>query len=180
MLLTYQECINKYGSDYMIKKEIAQGNLYMKEKGIYSTERNSSELDVISRKYPRAVFTGKSAFYFHSLTDEIPDMYFLATKRSDTRISDPRVNQSFLKEEIFEAGIIEMHYNNSYIHVYNAERMLIELMRFRAKIPLDYYKAIISSYRKKVNEIDFSLVEEYASMFSNGNKLLEAIRLEVL
>ena len=58
--------------------------------------------------------------------------------------------------------------------------MLIELMRFRAKIPLDYYKAIISSYRKKVDEIDFSLVEEYASMFSNGAKLLEAVHMEVL
>ena len=69
MLLTYQECLNKYGSDYQIKKEIGSGALFMKEKGIYSTKRNTSEIDVIMRKYPKAVYTGKSAFYYHSLTD---------------------------------------------------------------------------------------------------------------
>jgi hypothetical protein len=33
MLLTYKECIERFGSDYMIKKEIAKGNLFQKEKG---------------------------------------------------------------------------------------------------------------------------------------------------
>ena len=47
MLLTYQECMDKYGSDYQLKKEIGNGNLFMKEKGIYSTKRNVSEIDVI-------------------------------------------------------------------------------------------------------------------------------------
>ena len=42
MLLTYQECLDRYGSDYQLKKEIRNGNLFMKEKGIYSTARNTS------------------------------------------------------------------------------------------------------------------------------------------
>ena len=113
MLLTYQECVGKYGSDYRLKKEIASGNLFLKEKGIYSTMRNTSEIEVLLRKYPKAVCTGKSAFYYHSLTDVIPEHYYLATRRTDTRIGDARVIQSFLKEEIFEPGIIEMKYNNA-------------------------------------------------------------------
>ena len=88
MLLTYQECLDKYGSDYQLKKEITSGTIFMKEKGIYSTKRNVSEIDVILRKYPKTVCTGKSAFYYHSLTDVIPDHYFLATRRTDTRIKD--------------------------------------------------------------------------------------------
>ena len=106
MLLSYQECISKYGSDYKLKKELAGGNLFMKEKGIYSTKRNSSEIDVIMRKYPKAVCTGKSAFYYHSLTDVIPGHYYLATKRTDTRIKDSRVKQSFIKNDIFDAFIL--------------------------------------------------------------------------
>ena len=73
MLLTYQECIDKYGSDYQLKKELYKGNLFMKGKGIYSTKQNVSETDIIMHKYPKAVFTGKSAFYYHSLSDVIPD-----------------------------------------------------------------------------------------------------------
>ncbi len=108
MLLTYSECIDKYGSDYRLKKEILSGNIFMKEKGIYSTRRNISDIEVIMSKYPKAVFTDKSAYYYHSLTDVIPDYFHLATKREDSRIRDSRVKQSFLKDEIFDGEIWAM------------------------------------------------------------------------
>ena len=180
MLMTYQECIGKFGTDYRIKKEIASGSLFMKEKGVYSTLRNSSEIEIIMRKYPKAICTGRSAFYYHSMTDEIPDHYYLATRRTDTRIRDPRVIQSFLKDDIFEPGIIEMKYNSSTIRLYDRERMLIELMRFKKKIPMDYYKEIIQNYRKLTFELDFGLVEDYAALFRNGKTLMHAIQLEIL
>ena len=180
MIMSYQDCVGKYGSDYQIKKMIADGLLFMKEKGIYSTQRNASELDVIMHKYPKAILTARSAFYYHSLTDVIPDHYYLATRRTDTRIHDHRVVQSFLKDDIFEAGNVSLQYNQSSIRIYNLERMLIELMRFRSTLSLDYYKEIIQSYRKIVFEIDIGLVEDYASMFRNGPKLMDMIQMEVL
>ena len=180
MLLSYQECIERFGSDYKLKKELACGTLFLKEKGIYSTKRNSSELDIIMYKYPKVVFTGASAFYYHSLTDVIPNNYYLATRRNHTRIKDPRIRQSFLKDDIFESGIEELKYNNSTIRIYNPERMLIELIRFKARIPLDYYKEIIQNYRKLAFEMDFGLVEDYAYMFRNGERLMNMIQMEVL
>lgn len=180
MILTYQECLDKYGSDYQLKKEIENGALFVKEKGIYSTKRNASEIDVIMRKYPKTVFTWKSAFYYHSLTDVIPDHYYLATRRTNTRIKDPRIIQSFLKDDIFDAGITEIQYNNSNIRIYDKERMLIELIRFKAKIPMDYYKEIINNYRKISFEMDFGIVEDYATMFKSGTKFMNMIQMEVL
>ena len=180
MLLTYQECLDRYGSDYKLKKEIRNGNLFMKEKGIYSTARNTSEIDVIMKKYPKAVCTGKSAFFYHSLTDAIPDHYYLATRRSDTRIKDPRAVQSFLKDDLYEAGIMELQYNNSNIRIYDRERMLIELMRFKSKMPMDYYKEIIQNYRQLSYELDFGLVEDYAALFKNGTTFMNMIQMEVL
>ncbi len=180
MLLTYQECLDRYGSDYQLKKEIGNGNIFMKEKGIYSTLRNASEIDVIMLKYPKTVCTGKSAFYYHSLTDVVPDHYYLATRRTDTRIKDSRIRQSFLKDDIFDAGITEIQFNNSDIRIYDKERMLIELMRFKSKIPMDYYKEIINNYRKLSFDLDFGLVEDYAAMFKSGTKFLNMIQMEVL
>ncbi len=180
MLLSYQECIAQYGSDYKMKKAIAEGNLFLKEKGIYSTTECSPELSSIMLKYPKAVLTGRSAFYYHSLTDVIPDYYYLATRRNDTRINDNRVQQSFLKESVFDEGIIAMRYNNSVIRVYDRERMLIELMRFKTKYSLDYYKEIVHNYRKIIDKLDFVSVEDYAMMFKNGGTLLNMIQMEVL
>ena len=152
----------------------------MLEKGIYSTSNRVSESDVIMAKYPKTVYTGDSAYFYHSLTDVIPDHHYLASRRTDTRIKDPRVIQSFLKDDIFDAGITGMEYNNSVIRIYNRERMLIELMRFKAKTPRDYYKEIISNYRQIVFELDFGLVEDYAALFKNGSTFMDMIQMEVL
>ncbi len=180
MVLTYKECIEKYGSDHLMKKEISEGKLFQKEKGIYSLQKSCSELEIIGTKYPRSIFTGESAFYYHSLTDVIPDYYYLATLRTDSRIKDNRVKQSFLKEEIFEMGKTTMQRNNTEITVYSLERMLIELMRFRNKLPFDYYKEIISNYRNRVEIMDIALVEEYANRFRNSDKMMGMIQMEVL
>ena len=82
-------------------------------------------MEIIGAKYPKAVFTGESAFYYHGLTDVIPDFYHLATVRTDGRIKDERVKQTFLKEDIFDMGQIKMSYHNTDICIYNLERMLI-------------------------------------------------------
>ena len=72
MLLSYQECIEKYGSDYKIKKNINEGQLFVAEKGIYSDTKYVPELGIISKKYPNGIITLNSAFYYYGLTDTIP------------------------------------------------------------------------------------------------------------
>jgi len=180
MILTYKQCIEKYGSDYMLKKEIAEGNVFPQEKGIYSLNRTCSELEIISAKYPKAVFSGESAFYYHDLTDVIPEFYHLATVRTDGRIKDARVKQSYLQADIFDMGKIKMSYHNAEICIYDLERMLIELVRFRGRMSFDFYKEIIGNYRNRVEEMDIAKVEEYADKFKHADKLMEIIELEVL
>lgn len=180
MVITYKQCIEKYGSDHMLKKEIAEGKIFQKEKGIYSLSNACSELEIISAKYPKAVFTGESAFYYHALTDVIPDFYHLATVRTDGRIKDVRVKQTYLKADIFDMGKMKIEYHNTEICIYSLERMLIELVRFRGRMPFDNYKEIISTYRNRVAMMDIAKVEEYADKFKNGDKLMEIISLEVL
>lgn len=180
MALTYKQCIEKYGSDHMLKKEMTEGNVFQIEKGIYSLSKTCSEFEIISVKYPKAVFTGESAFYYHGLTDEIPDLYHLATVRTDGRINDERVKQTFQKEDIFDMRQIKMLYHNTEICIYNLERMLIEIVRFRGKLSFDYYKEIIGSYRNRVETMDIAKVEEYAAKFKYSDKMMQIIELEVL
>ena len=58
--------------------------------------------------------------------------------------------------------------------------MLIELMRFKAKIPMDYYKEIIQNYRRLSFDLDFGIVEDYAALFKSGTNLMNMIQMEVL
>ena len=58
--------------------------------------------------------------------------------------------------------------------------MLIELMRFKASIPPDYYKEVIHNYRNMTFDLDFVLIEKYANLFNNSRNLLDMVQMEVL
>mgnify|MGYP003459000988 CR=1 FL=1 len=73
MIYSYDDCLKKYGNHYQITKKLQNEELYKIESGIYSDKSRVSELEVISYKYPYAIFTMNSAYYYHSLTDVIPD-----------------------------------------------------------------------------------------------------------
>lgn len=180
MILTYKACIQKYGSDYQIKKEIAAGNLFKQEKGIYSDNKRCSEIELVITKYPRAVYTGESAYYYMGLTDVIPDEHVIATKKSDSRIKDENIRQQFIKDELFEFGKTTIEYRNIFVPVYRLERLLVDLIRSRSKMPFDYYKEIIRNFRERAEKMDFFLIEQYASAFRTRNSIMNAIQLEVL
>lgn len=180
MVLTYRECIERFGSDYMIKKEINEGNLFQKGKGLYSDKALCSELELIVAKYPRAIFTGESAYYYYGFTDVIPDHYYLATRRGDTRIKDKRVKQTFVNDDLYNLEKCTLKYQNTNISIYSKERLLVDLVRFKSKMPFDYYKEVIGNYRRVIDELDFFSIEDYAGMLRYGKKIMDAIQLEVM
>ena len=98
---TCAECLEEYGSDYFIEKKIEEGEMFKVGRGIYSKKKYVPEIAKFVYKYPNAVVTMKNAFYFHGLTDVIPDECDLATTRDATKIKDERVKQYFIFQMTF-------------------------------------------------------------------------------
>ena len=180
MLFSYRECLEKYGTEYQIKKSLQEGRLYMTEKGLYSEEKYVPELEIIMKKYPNAILTLNSAFYYHGLTDTIPDYYYVATPKNTRKMEDVRVKQIYENSEAFEMGKTTMEYNGVDITIYNEERLLIELIRNKRKFSFDLYKEIISNYRNKIYKMDMTQITEYACELPKTNMVMETIRLEIL
>lgn len=179
MLYSYEQCIEKYKTDYQLRKEIEKGNIYKIEKGIYSDDKHESDIAIMNMKYPNAVFTLNSAFYFHGLTDTIPEQYYLETDKDASKIRDKRVKQIFDNNDSLELGVEQMEYDGTMINVFTKERLLIELVRNKNKLPFDYYKEIIGNYRKQVHKLDVQAIEEYAITLPKSNKVMEVLQLEV-
>ena len=179
MIYTYKECIEKYKTDYEIRKLLADGSLKRVGRGVYSDEVYESDLAIIGKTYPYAVFTMNSAFYYHGLTDTIPHSYYLMTDKDSTKIKDKRVCQFFDNHDSLTMGVEKKDYNGTEIRIFNRERMLIELIRNKKKFPFDYYKEIISSYRKLIYELDIQEVQEYALQLPKTKLVLETLQLEV-
>ena len=102
MIYKYSELLKKYENKYKIKKAIDEKKLFKVDYGLYSDDEDVNELEIITKKYPNAIFTLNSAFYFYHLTDVIPEKEYLATKRNALRIKDDKVNQVFVENDIFE------------------------------------------------------------------------------
>lgn len=179
MILLYKDLIQQYKSDYEIKRLIKEGKLYKIERGIYSDSENVNYLEILSKKYSNAIFTMDSAFYYHNLTDVIPDKEYLALKRNSRKINDNRVKVIYYQDNLFEIGKSTLRVNNVDIQIYDKERMLIELIRNRKSLGFDYYKEIINNYREIKDALNTKKIAEYISKFSIENHLYDVIMKEV-
>ena len=170
---------NKYKSNYQIEKAVKQQKIFKIEKGIYSTNKNVHYLEVITKKYPNAIITGESAYYYHNLTDVIPDKIYLATKRNAVRIKDKRIKQVLVSDKLFDLGKEQLVFEGVYINIYDKEKMLIELIKNKSNISFDYYKEIILNYRNIVDELKNWKIEQYLENYNLEDYIFDIIKKEV-
>ena len=178
-MLSRADCLKEYGSDYFIKKRISAGQLFQVGKTVYSKEKDVPYLAVLCFKYPNAVVTMNTAFYLHRLTDVIPDCCDLATSRNASKIRDKNVRQFFLQDRVYDLGSERMNYKGYEIRVFGRERMLIELIRYKSKLPLDYYKEILLNYRKILPGLNIQKIQDYAVVSPNSSHVLDILQTEV-
>jgi predicted transcriptional regulator of viral defense system len=180
MLVTYKEAKRKYGSQYNVAAAVRHGTLFRIDRGLYASCPVANHFQIIAKKYPGAIITADTAHYIHGLTDVIPDKTYLATLRNATRITAPDIVQVFADVSHFEPGRTELVYNKAVINIYNKERVLVELLRNSKSMPFDYYKELITSYRRIVDSLDFQKIEDYMGMYKRNEFLLDALQREVL
>lgn len=179
MLYSYDELIKKYGTRYNIQKALKTNELYKLEHGIYSDKKIIDPLLLYSKKYPYAVITMDSAFYYYELTDVIPNKVYLATPSKYRTIKNDKIVQIFTDKNILDVGKTIVKINNQDVYMYDKERLLVELIRKRKQIPFDYYKEIIANYRDIIDDLDMQKIENYLSLFKNDLNLSEALQREV-
>ena len=179
MLITYQEALMNLGNRYQVRKAVSEGRLHPVSRGIYSTKQDEDRLAVIAKRYPDAILTGQTALYAHGLVTSPPERIDLATKRGGTKIRDHAVRQHFIPTEWLGIGRSTVIIDGIKLPVYNLERMLIELMRSRNKLPYDLYREAIGSFRSHSEQLDIYRLQDYAEAIPRGGAHLERAMKEV-
>lgn len=90
-----------------------------------------------------------------------------------------RVKQIFVPKSIFELGRVTQKHNGIDISIYDKERILIELIRYKNKLPYDYYKEIIRYYRKHIDELEIWRIQEYVEIFPKSRFINNILEQEV-
>ena len=179
-LYTYKEALETYGSRSALATQISRGKLFNVARNLYSENQYSDSLAQAMKLYPETVVTGLTAFYIYDLTDKVPVVIDLATRRNATRISSPEVKQHFVDNSRFDIGITLVSHDGSKVRIYDLEMMLFYLVRNDDKLPFDLYKEVLKAYRKRTDELDFGKLQRYADLLPWGRKNLERIVKEVL
>lgn len=180
MLYKYSELKRKGYAHKDIERLVDQRIMFKIEKGVYSNRRNVTEISTLLIKHPKIVFTLESAFYFHGMTDKRPEKYVVVTKKPAWRIVDDSIKQYFMDEAIYEIGLTKIQVNNTWIPIYDKERMLIELVRYRKKLDPEYYQEIRNFYHHHPEKIDMEKLKGYLEQFTSKRKLTEVILTEIL
>lgn len=148
-------------------------------RNLYATEESDSMLGSLEKLYPEAIVTGPTALYIHGLIDLPPDRIDVATKRGGTKISNPQIRQSFIPQEWLQIGATTSSFDGAEVKIYDLERMLLEVMRSRNKLPYDLYREAVGSYRRVADRLDIYKLEEYANRIPRGrsyfNRALEEV-----
>ena len=180
MLYSYRELKEEYKSDYLIKKEIADSKIFKIEKGLYSNKEYVSELEIVVKKYPMAILTSKSAFYYLGLTDTIPDKCYLSTNKDATKIKDSRIIQIFENSDILNLGIEEKEIEGIKVKLYGEDRMLLELLRNKNKLPFDYYKEVCLNFRKRIDDMNIANLINMAERMPKSKMIIDSLQKEIL
>lgn len=179
MVYSYKELKEKFGSNYQINKKIKFKELYKITEGIYSDKEIINPMVIICKKYPKAIITMDSAFYYYNLTDVIPQTTHIATAMHSYVIPNKNITQYFIPDELLVIGSTNININDGIINIYDKERLLIELIKRRNQIAFDYYKEIINNYRSISHELKMTRLEKYLSHFPNEDKIFDIIQKEV-
>lgn len=179
MIYSGKEALEKYGTRYNISKALKNKEIFKLEHGIYSDKDLVNPMIIASKKYPSAIITMDSAFYYYDLTDVIPRKIYVATNRNSNTINDEKIIQIKVPKDILNYGKEEVIVDGEKVKMYNKERLLVELIRKRNQISFDYYKEIITNYRKIADDLDMYKIEEYLALYKNEVNLADALLREV-
>lgn len=135
MVIAYRKALTELGSKYRVRNAVSEEVLYPIGRGMCSTSRDENALAMISKRYPAGILTRQTALYVHGLVTAPPDRSNLAAKRKVTKIRNAAVRQRFLPGGWLGVGMSTVSVGGTELPAYNSERMFIELMCSRNKLP---------------------------------------------
>lgn len=179
MIYTFNEIVTREGDKNKAYTSISNKKYKKISHGVYvDNDEFISELEQLFIRYPRATLTLQSAFDYYDLSDYVPDKYYIVTPYNSHTISNDKVSQLYMDEEIMKIGRERIDTQYGYIYIFDKERMLIELFRLKTKLPKQYFLEVVSSYRilKSMQAISMRKISEYCERIPRGKKLLKEIQ----
>lgn len=147
--------ILKAGFNYRYINETLENGVITKVKnGIYKLEGtfiSNQGLVEVTRAIPEGVICLTSALDYYELTTFIPSTVSVAIyyKSWRPKIDYPPVDFYYFSKKLFELGVIEVAIEKHKIRIYDIEKTICDIFRYRNKLGIDTVKEALSEYLKR-------------------------------
>lgn len=151
-------------SKYYIRKYEQSGEIIRIKRGIYryAEFENDQHVEMIevAKVIPNGVLCLLSALSFYELTTYNPWEYQIAIERKSRkpRLPDyPPIKVFYFSKKQFEYGMEEVEVGGHKISIYNREKTICDMIRYREKIGIDLMKEGLRNYlqspEKNINKL---------------------------
>lgn len=150
--------IKKLVEDHIIRR-IKQG-YYEQNKVIYPEEV------LIAKLFPDAVIYLESALNYYGYTDRIPKEWQIAVdkdreKTQYRKLAYPKIKPFFIEKENMEIGLDSIEMGEVKIKIFNRDRTVCDVLRYKNKIETEVFNNAIQNYLKDPNK-DISKLYKYS------------------
>jgi predicted transcriptional regulator of viral defense system len=164
--ILYSKQLNKSsGLRYQLNALLKNNEIIKLKQGLYILNhiQNQDERILLSRMIPNGVFCLFSAWDFYELTTTVSYQYHISINRNNkTKLPDyPPVKFYYWSEKYYYLGITEAKINEQKIKIYNLERSVCDVVKFRNKVGQEMVNEILKAYiQRKDRNLD--LLMKYA------------------
>lgn len=133
------------------------GKIIQESRGLYRLAKKelgeNHDLLIVAQRIPKAVIALLSALSFHGLTTQIPHQVYVAIPNhaEKPRLAYPPLHIIWLSEIAYKNGIEEYIIEGISVQIYNPEKTVTDIFKFRNKIGQDVALEALKNYRKSEN-----------------------------
>ena len=144
-----------------LTRMVQAGRLEKAGRGIYQLpdkpQSETSGMEIVAAKVPRAVFSLLTSLQFHELTTQLPRQIWITLPQGShaPKMSYPPIKMIQCNIDLFEAGIEVHRINQVEFRVYGVGRTIVDCFKHRNKVGLDVaLEALREALNKKKVSVD--------------------------
>ncbi|OPH51301.1 Abortive infection protein AbiEi [Paenibacillus ferrarius] len=148
-----RDFLNAGITHYYIKKMESLGEIARVKQGLYRhtdfSKGTVDEIVEVSQLVPKGVVCLLSALSFHELTTYNPWEYQIAIHRGSKKpkLPDyPPIKIVYLADTQFNIGVSEVRIEGTVVRIYDREKTICDIVRYREKVGIDIMKEGLRNY----------------------------------
>lgn len=137
---------------YQINQLVHSGAVLKLKRGLYKwSDTDNYEMVDVARMVKDGVFCMFSAAFYHELTTFIPQEHHLAIPDKSKVVLPPypSIKLYYWDAVPYQTGVEDVSMNGASVQMYNPEKTVCDMVRFRQRVGMDTMKEVLKTYLGK-------------------------------